>query len=158
MLYLLLNCFTKEKSLQVPGLHFVSLICHRTSTSHWGSPKMQHTQELFHEYPTHSQNLCARTMHLVLILTASTMYRWLLVTVNSCRQTPCTISAALEFCVSGGYKWSSTNCIKQISLLMPLCIQYRETNWIPHCCKEMQVLPFTGRTVQLWKGKMALPF
>lgn len=33
---------------------------------------------------------------------------------------------------------------------------YTDTNWIHHCHKEMQVFSFTGRTTQLWKGKMAL--
>lgn len=122
MLYLLLNCFIKEKSLQVQGLCFFSLICHRMSISHWGSPKMQYTQEIFHDYPKYSQNLRVRTMHLALFLIVSTMNRSLLVTVNGHRPTPCTIPAVLEFCRWGRYKWSSTNCIKHISPPLPLYI------------------------------------
>lgn len=63
---------------------------------------MQHTQEVFHDYPKHSQNLCARTMHFVLFLIASTMNRLLLVTVHGCRPTPCTMSAVLEFYMCEG--------------------------------------------------------
>lgn len=135
MLYLLHNCFTKEKSLQVPGLCFVSLICHRKSVSHWGAPKMQHTQEVFHYYPKHSQNLYARTIHLVLFLIVSTMNRLLLVTVDSCRETPCTISAVLEFCMVRRVQMEWYQLCKTH---IPSHAIHVYTIWIPHCYKEKQ--------------------